>query len=128
MTNIFIGKSLINELKYINGINAINNLGDKVVIFHGNEDEDVPLSSTLKFKGYEGEMIPSELTGAKRLKYDRSKPFSKDVTYKNYFVPQTEIIIPTAYIIPQGWHNIMDLLKLNMICLLMITFVFSRPL
>ncbi len=74
---------------------------------------DTTLTSTLKFKGYEGEMIPSEFTGAKRLKYDRSKPFTKDVVYQNYFKATDSIRIPKAYIIPQGWYNIMDLLKLN---------------
>ncbi|WP_296316888.1 M14 family metallopeptidase [Winogradskyella sp. UBA3174] len=74
---------------------------------------DTTKSSILKFKGYEGEMIPSELTGVKRLKYDVSKPFTKDVNYQNYFSPTTEVTIPKAYIIPQGWHNVIDLLKLN---------------
>ncbi len=74
---------------------------------------DTTQSSTLKFKGYEGEMIPSELTGAKRLKYDTSKPFTKDVTYQNYFKATDSVTVPKAYIIPQGWHNVMDLLKLN---------------
>ncbi|MFC0604655.1 M14 family metallopeptidase [Winogradskyella pulchriflava] len=78
---------------------------------------DTTRSSTLKFKGYEGEMIPSELTGAQRLKYDRSKPFTKDVTYQNYFVPTTEVTIPKAYIIPQGWHNVVELLELNNVAL-----------
>ena len=76
-------------------------------------EADTTKSSTLKFKGYEGEMIPSELTGAKRLKFDKSKPFTKDITYQNYYQPNEEIIIPEAYIIPQGWYNVMDLLKLN---------------
>jgi len=74
---------------------------------------DTTKSSTLKFKGYEGEMISSELTGAKRIKYDRSKPFIKDITYQNYFKATDSITIPKAYIIPQGWHNVMALLKLN---------------
>lgn len=74
---------------------------------------DTTQSSTLKFKGYEGEMIPSELTGKQRLKYDTSKPYTKDITYQNYFTPTTEVTIPRAYVIPQGWHTIMDLLKLN---------------
>lgn len=74
---------------------------------------DTTQSSTLKFKGYEGEMIPSELTGAQRLKYDRTKPFTKDVRYQNYFKTTDSVTIPKAYVIPQGWHNVMDLLKLN---------------
>ena len=74
---------------------------------------DTTQSTTLQFKGYEGEMIPSEITGAQRLKYDRTKPFTKDVTYSNYFVPTTKVTIPKAYIIPQGWHPIIDRLRQN---------------
>ncbi|NRD24826.1 hypothetical protein HNV10_16350 [Winogradskyella litoriviva] len=79
---------------------------------------DTTKTTKLSFKGFEGEMIPSDLTGAKRLKYDRSKPFTKNVTYNNYFKPSEEIKIPKAYIIPQGWHNVIDLLKLNNVAFL----------
>ena len=58
-------------------------------------------------------MIKSDLTGAQRLKYDRSQPFTKPVEYQNFFIPSGNITIPTAYIIPQGWHNVIELLKLN---------------
>lgn len=74
---------------------------------------DTTKSSTLQFKGYEGEMITSEITGSKRLKYDRSKPFTKEITYQNYFKPKKQVVIPNTYIIPQGWHNITELLTLN---------------
>ncbi len=74
---------------------------------------DTTKTSTLNFKGYEGEMIPSKITGQQRLKFDRTKPFTKEVNYQNYFKPSVEITIPSAYIIPQGWHTIIDLLKLN---------------
>ena len=70
-------------------------------------------TSILNFKGFEGSMIPSELTNAQRLKYDRNKPFTKDVIYQNYFKPRIEVSIPDAYIIPQGWWPVIDLLKLN---------------
>lgn len=74
---------------------------------------DTTKTTTLNFKGYEGTFIESEVTGAKRLKYDRSQPFTKSVTYQNYFTPSLEIEIPSAYIIPKGWHKVIDLLKLN---------------
>ena len=76
---------------------------------------DTTKTSTLHFKGFEGAFIESEITGAKRLKYDNTKPFTKDVAYQNYFIPKIEVTIPSAYIIPQGWHKIIDLLKLNQI-------------
>ncbi len=76
---------------------------------------DTSKTTTLHFKGFEGKMITSKITGAQRLKYFRDKPFTKEIIYQNYFKPKLEISIPTAYIIPQGWHNIIELLKLNQV-------------
>ncbi len=80
-----------------------------------NWEIDTTKTSTLSFKGFEGESIKSDVTGFNRLKYDRNKPFTKNIKYQNYFKPALEIKIPTAYIIPQGWHRILDLLKLNQV-------------
>ena len=74
---------------------------------------DTTKTTTLNFKGFEGHFIESKITGANRLKYDRTKPFTKKISYQNYFKPSLEVKIPDAYIIPQGWHNVIDLLKLN---------------
>jgi len=76
---------------------------------------DSTKTSTLQFKGYEGEFIKSEVTGLKRLKYNRSKPFTRSVTYYNSFKPKKEIKIPAAYIIKQGWWKVIDRLKANQI-------------
>ena len=74
---------------------------------------DTTKASTLNFKGYEGEQIVSEVTGANRLKYNRERPFTKEVTYRNYFSPRSEVSIPEAYIIPQGWWNVISRLREN---------------
>ncbi len=74
---------------------------------------DTTKTSTLQFKGFQGEMIDSKITEAKRLKFDTSKPFTKPVEYQNYFKPIKEVSIPKAYIIPQGWWEVIALLKLN---------------
>ncbi len=74
---------------------------------------DSSKTSTLKFKGFEGKMISSKVTGADRLKYFRDKPFTKNVTYYNYFKATDSVTIPSAYIIPKGYWNVIDLLKLN---------------
>ena len=78
-------------------------------------DWEIDSSKTriINFKGFEGHRLTSEITGAKRLKYDHTKPFTKKVNYFNYFKPKKEVIIPKSYIIPQGLHPIIDLLKLN---------------
>lgn len=74
---------------------------------------DSTKTTTLNFKGFEGETVTSDITGFPRLKYDRNKPFTKPVTYYNHFKPSDEVNIPRAYVIPQGWFNVIDLLKLN---------------
>ncbi len=75
----------------------------------------VDSSSVTKFDflGYEGEIIDSEVTGGKRLKYDRERPFTKEVEYYNNFTPTEKIEIPRAYVIPQGWWNVIDVLQSN---------------
>ncbi|WP_435137565.1 M14 family metallopeptidase [Formosa sp. A9] len=76
---------------------------------------DTTKSSTLQFKGFEGSYTTSKITGLKRLQYDRNKPFTKSVTYQNYFKSTTSINIPKAYIIPQGWYPIIALFELNQV-------------
>jgi hypothetical protein len=78
---------------------------------------DTTQNTTLNFKGFEGDFIKSEVTGAMRLKYDRNKPFTKEVKYQNYFKETQSVTIPKAYIIPKGWHNVIDLLKRNHIAM-----------
>jgi Zinc carboxypeptidase len=65
------------------------------------------------YKGYEAGRKPSEVSGLPRLYYDRSKPFEKTVKIFNYFAMKNLITKPKAYIIPQGWWKVIDLLKLN---------------
>ncbi len=69
--------------------------------------------SSLEFKGYEAERLPSEVTGFERLKYDTSRPFTKTVDYYDNFSPAREVKTPQGYIIPQAWWQVIDLLELN---------------
>lgn len=74
---------------------------------------DSSQTTTLNFKGYEGAMELSKITGQQRLKYDVNKPFTKEVTYYDYFKPTKEVRIPKAYVIPRGYRDIALLLKAN---------------
>ena len=78
---------------------------------------DSSKTATLQFKGYEGTMEPSNITGASRLKYHRDQPFTKPVIYYNEFKAVESIKIPSAYIIPKGYWNVIDQLKNNQITL-----------
>ena len=74
---------------------------------------DTTQFTTITFKGYEQAFKPSDATGLKRMYYDHSKPFTKPVKFYNVFTPSNFITAPNAYLIPQGWSNVVDLLKLN---------------
>jgi hypothetical protein len=70
---------------------------------------------TILFKGYEVAHITSEITGQQRMFYDHGKPFEKEIKFYNYFKDDKMTEAPKAYLIPQGWHDVVDLLKLNAI-------------
>jgi hypothetical protein len=58
------------------------------------------------FCGYEAVYEQSLLGNYKRLRYDRTKPFTKDVAYFNTAVPDAvleEQNIPLAYVVPQAY-------------------------
>ncbi|WP_028888870.1 M14 family metallopeptidase [Tenacibaculum ovolyticum] len=74
-------------------------------------DKEKP--SLLNFKGYEGRYVNSKVTNGKRLFYDKSKPYNKEVSYYNNFNITKEITIPKAYILQQGWHRVIEKLKNN---------------
>jgi hypothetical protein len=65
------------------------------------------------YKGYEAGRKASDVSGLPRLFYDRNKPFEKQVNFYNVYTPKSFIKTPKAYIIPQGWWKVIDLLKLN---------------
>ena len=65
------------------------------------------------YKGYTSGRKPSEVSGLPRLYYDRSKPYEKEIPFYNFYKPATFIQKPKAYIIPQGWWRVIDLLKAN---------------
>ena len=69
----------------------------------------------LNFKGFEGSYIDSKVTFGKRLFYDTSKPFEKEIKYYNNFLPEKQINIPKAYLLQKGWHKIINRLENNRI-------------
>lgn len=69
--------------------------------------------ATITYKGYTAGHKPSEVSGHPRLYYDRSKPFEMQIPFYNHYEPKDFIQKPKAYIIPQGWWKVIELLKLN---------------
>ncbi|MGE7774105.1 M14 family metallopeptidase [Chitinophaga sp. NPDC101104] len=67
------------------------------------------------FKGFEAGYKPSEVSGLPRLFYDRSKPYEKQIRIFNHFEPGNFVTRPEAYLIPQGWWAVIELLQGNQV-------------
>ncbi|PUZ27868.1 hypothetical protein DCM91_03780 [Chitinophaga costaii] len=78
---------------------------------------DMQRDSLIPFKGFQAGYKPSGISGLPRLYYDRSLPFTKQVKFYNHFTPGNYVAKPTAYIIPQGWWAVIDILKNNQVLL-----------
>lgn len=65
------------------------------------------------YKGYTAGRKPSDVSGQPRLFYDRTKPYEKEIPFYNFYKPSNSIQKPEAYIVPQGWWTVIDLLKTN---------------
>jgi hypothetical protein len=74
---------------------------------------DTTQSTPVMFKGYLASRRTSEVTGFPVLFYDHQHPYSKWVKYCNVFKPAIIVNAPIAYVIPQGWWAVIDLLKAN---------------
>lgn len=69
--------------------------------------------SELLFRGYEAVQRTSAVSGKPMLFFDRSRPYEKKVRIYDEFAPSETVQTPLAYIIPQGWWKVIDLLKIN---------------
>ncbi len=74
---------------------------------------DTAKKTQISFKGYEAKYKPSGLSGFDRLYYDRDAPYEKAINSWSDFVPSIMVKKPVAYVIPQAWQKVIDLLKLN---------------
>ena len=72
-------------------LSQFNTIKYALLIYRISWKIDSSHTTTLNFKGYKGEMIPSNITGSKRLKYDRDQPYTKEITYYNYYQPGLNI-------------------------------------
>ncbi len=74
---------------------------------------DKSVVSRIVFRGFESGTKPSEISGQPRLYYDRTKPYTKGIPFFNHYKAVDSVTVPVAYVIPQGWWKVIDLLSLN---------------
>ncbi len=68
---------------------------------------------TISFKGFTAGYKTSEVSGLPRLFYDRTKPYTKNIRYYNTYKATVFADKPTAYIIPQAWGKVIELMERN---------------
>jgi hypothetical protein len=78
---------------------------------HWAMDEGRP--STFRFRGYEARYSASVLGNYRRLSYDRSAPFERDIPYFNSFPADITVNTPRAYVLPQAWRQAVERLQWN---------------
>ncbi|MCB0396934.1 MAG: hypothetical protein KDD36_09790 [Flavobacteriales bacterium] len=82
---------------------------------------DSTRSTPLMFKGYTAGYKPSDVTGKDRLYYDREQPYEKAIPFYDTYRPADKVTAPVAYIIPQAWKEVIDLLKANKVTIQKLT-------
>ena len=65
------------------------------------------------FKGYEKDSSLSEATGLQKYFFNHNKPFTRKIKFYNHFQAVDNVELPTAYIIPYGWQDVIERLKIN---------------
>lgn len=74
---------------------------------------DMTKADTILFKGYTAKYKPSLISGQDRLYYDRNEPFEKYIPHYNYYKSTLSVKKPIAYIIPQGYREVIERLQWN---------------
>ncbi len=64
--------------------------------------------SLWKYQGYAPAYKASEVTGQQRMYYDRTKPMNVSVPIRDHYRPAQFVRAPRAYVIPQGWHRVIE--------------------
>ena len=78
-------------------------------------------SDSLTFLGYQRDTAISKVTRMPSMQYNRNKPFTQKVDFYSFFDSARSVPVPEYYVIPQGWHNVIDRLKENKVDLHLLT-------
>src|SRR5690606_29730868 len=81
--------------------------------FDFNHRIDTTQVEWLPWKGYRAGYKPSAVSGLPRLYYDRAQPIDTVVPWMDHAVPTLTLTKPTAYLIPQEWHEVVRRLRLE---------------
>jgi hypothetical protein len=66
----------------------------------------------IMFHGYTATYETSSITGLPMLRYDRERPYTKEIPYYDLWEPELKVKKPVAYLIPQAWREVVERLQL----------------
>jgi hypothetical protein len=66
-----------------------------------------------RFRGYASEMRKSPISGTEHVWWDRSRPMEATIPLLDDVQPTVTVRPPLAYIIPQEWREVIDVLRLH---------------
>ncbi|MEO5984678.1 MAG: M14 family zinc carboxypeptidase [Ferruginibacter sp.] len=78
---------------------------------------DTSIFKKFVFNGYTQKFATSAATGLEKMYYDKGSPYTDSIKFFNRFIPADTVKKPRAYLIPQGWQEVVDRLKLNRVTL-----------
>ena len=74
---------------------------------------DSSLVEELVFKGYQAYKDTSSVTGQPQLYYNRDSIWTKPIPYYNVMKPKTTVSVPSYYLVPRAWSEVIDRLTWN---------------
>lgn len=106
----------------------IGNLMDEARDFTSNQKEfvlqwkaDTINFMNIRYKGYEGEVGISPVTGLPRFGFNREKPYDTIIPYYDRHLPAKTVAAPEYYILPQAWEQVVQRLEWNGVSMLRFT-------
>ena len=69
---------------------------------------DSTRADTVAFRGYTPVREPSRVTGAERLRYDRTRPTTTPTVYHAYAAPDRRTTPPRGYVVPLAYRHLLE--------------------
>jgi hypothetical protein len=74
---------------------------------------DKTIVDSIHYSGYTYKKHKSAISDLQIGYYDHKDPYIENIPFYNHYTPTIDTKAPLGYIIPQGWHKVIELLKIN---------------
>ena len=74
---------------------------------------DKTATDSLLFTGYTARYEWSNVSGERRLRYDRQSPWTEYIPHLHTYKATSAVRVPAAFIVPQAWRHVIERLQAN---------------